>query len=71
MKTFKMLTTCIMMLWLLLSVMITFGEQEDGTILKNIILGGVSTTLCLLLWRELYRRGLIINDNDDNDDDLW
>lgn len=70
MKLFKKITTCILLFWGMVAMMIMCGENTDGTILKNIIVGGINLAVVAILWREAYRRDLIITKYDD-DDDNW
>ena len=71
MKLFKKITTCILLFWGMVAMMIMCGENTDGTILKNIIVGGIHLAVVAILWRVAYRRNLIITEKDCNNDDNW
>lgn len=60
-KLMKNILTLVMIMWAIGSWMFIAGEPINGSQIESILGGLISFGLCIILWRELERRDLIIN----------
>ena len=68
-RALQHLNTCIILLWVMCSVMWMAGEP-NGNLLVQILCGLASLGLALAVGKELMKRGLMVNDYNEEEDNF-